>query len=95
MGGVSIVTTAIAGANGTAAHLASQSTYVDDGSGPIPAPIQYSMGTKRGDPTHNDSYLTMTLTYSYVLRGQSNFYRQRHSWVRGKKRIGRKSRAKF
>lgn len=50
---------------------------------------------KRGDPTHNDSYLTATFTYSYVLRGQSNFYRQRYSWVRGKKRIGRKSRAKF
>lgn len=50
---------------------------------------------KRGDPTHNDSYLTMTLTYSYVLKGQSNFYRQRYSWIRGKKRIGRKSRAKF
>jgi hypothetical protein len=51
--------------------------------------------TKRGDATHNDSYLTMTFTYSYVLRGQSNFYRQRYSWMRGKKRIGRKSRAKF
>ncbi len=75
--------------------LASQSTYVDDGSGPIPDPRQYSAGTKRGDPTHNDSYLTMTLTYSYVLRGQSNFYRQRYNWMRGKKRIGRKSRAKF
>ncbi|MCC6401423.1 MAG: outer membrane beta-barrel protein [Flavobacteriales bacterium] len=50
---------------------------------------------KRGDPTHNDCYLTMTLTYSYVLKGQSNFYRQRYSWIRGKKRIGRKSRAKF
>ncbi|MCB0792663.1 MAG: hypothetical protein H6595_02665 [Flavobacteriales bacterium] len=50
---------------------------------------------KRGDPTHNDNYLTMTLTYSYVLKGQSNFYRQRYSWIRGKKRIGRKSRAKF
>lgn len=50
---------------------------------------------KRGDPTHNDSYLTMTLTYSYVLKGQSNFYRQRYSWMRGKKRVGRKSRAKF
>ena len=50
---------------------------------------------KRGDPAHNDSYLTMTLTYSYVLKGQSNFYRQRYSWMRGKKRIGRKSRAKF
>jgi len=50
---------------------------------------------KRGDSSHNDSYLTMTLTYSYVLRGQSNFYKSRYSWLRGKKRIGRKSRAKF
>lgn len=61
-----------------------------DTSGPSP-----SSSNKRGDPTHNDSYLTMTFTYSYVLRGQSNFYRQRYSWMRGKKRIGRKSRAKF
>jgi hypothetical protein len=67
----------------------------------VPGSVQYGwdaqrdQGLKRGDPTHNDSYLTMTLTYSYVLRGQSNFYRQRYNWMRGKKRIGRKSRAKF
>lgn len=67
----------------------------------VPNEIQYgfddkrNVGLKRGDPTHNDSYLTMTFTYSYVLRGQSNFYRQRYNWMRGKKRIGRKSRAKF
>lgn len=61
----------------------------------VPNAIQYTKGLKRGDPTHNDSYLTMTFTYSYVLRGQSNFYHQRYNWMRGKKRIGRKSRAKF
>lgn len=61
-----------------------------DSEGPSP-----DSKNKRGDATHNDSYLTMTFTYSYVLRGQSNFYRQRYSWMRGKKRIGRKSRAKF
>ena len=83
------------GASGTSAALANQTRYVDAGNGTIPAAIQYSAGTKRGDPTHNDSYLTMTLTYSYVLRGQSNFYRQKYNWMRGKKRIGRKSRAKF
>ncbi len=83
------------GANGLSASLASQSHFVDDGSGPIPDPIQYTQGLKRGDPTHNDSYMTMTFTYSYVLKGQSNFYRQRYNWMRGKKRIGRKSRAKF
>jgi hypothetical protein len=61
----------------------------------VPDARNYLAGAKRGDATHNDSYLTMTFTYSYVLKGQSNFYRQRYSWMRGKKRIGRKSRAKF
>jgi hypothetical protein len=61
---------------------------------PKPGPSK-EKPNKRGDPTHNDSYLTMTFTYSYVLRGTSNFYRQRYNWVRGSKRIGRKSRAKF
>lgn len=61
----------------------------------LPHPNNYTPGDKRGDPTHNDSYLSMTFTYSYVLRGQSNFYRQRYNWVRGDKRVGRKSRAKF
>lgn len=88
-----------------ARELQDQSAYALALDPNLPGPEQYgywpSNGTspesnnKRGDPTHNDSYLTMTLTYSYVLRGQSNFYRQRYSWVRGKKRIGRKSRAKF
>ncbi len=89
----------------TSQLLYDQHSYVDDGAGPIPSQYQYgywdSNGpspkseNKRGDPTHNDSYLTMTFTYSYVLKGQSNFYRQRYNWMRGKKRIGRKSRAKF
>ena len=83
-------------------------TQVETASGDVvTVPSEYQYGywpstgdspesdNKRGDPTHNDSYLTLTLTYSYVLRGQSNFYRSRYSWMRGKKRIGRKSRAKF
>ena len=88
------------------AQLADQSSfaYLDDPT--LPAPQNYGwwpdtpgLSKKpkniRGDPTHNDSYLTLTFTYSYVLRGQSNFYRQRYSWIRGTKRVGRKSRAKF
>jgi hypothetical protein len=59
---------------------------------PGPSPKKENV---RGDPTHNDSYMTLTFTYSYVLRGQSNFYRQRYNWMRGNKRVGRKSRAKF
>lgn len=61
----------------------------------VPDARNYTAGAKRGDPTHNDSYLTTTFTYSYVLRGQSNFYKQRYSWMKGRKRMGRKSRAKF
>jgi hypothetical protein len=91
------------GATGTAAQLANQNNFV--ASDPtLPDPYNYgyrefadgsAVENIRGDPTHNDSYLTMTFTYSYVLRGQSNFYRQRYSWIRGTKRVGRKSRAKF
>jgi len=91
------------GPTGTAAQLANQNIYLPL-SDEYPLSENYGWGTNqdngqpeniRGDPTHNDSYLTMTFTYSYVLRGQSNFYRQRFSWIRGTKRVGRKSRAKF
>lgn len=50
---------------------------------------------KRGDPAHNDSYLFMTFTYSYVIRGKSSFYRQKYGWLTAKRKRGRKSRAKF
>jgi hypothetical protein len=86
-----------------AADLANQTSYAVALDPNLPHPNNYGhydlegnwITGKRGDPTHNDSYLTMTLTYSYVLRGQSNFYRQRYSWIRGAKKVGRKSRAKF
>ncbi|MEZ4739570.1 MAG: DUF6089 family protein [Flavobacteriales bacterium] len=88
-----------------AAQLADQSSYAYALDPTLPNPANYgyydSPGDSpkkenvRGDPTHNDSYLTLTFTYSYVLRGQSNFYRQRYNWMRGNKRVGRKSRAKF
>jgi hypothetical protein len=81
--------------NATSVALANQTSFALDRDPTLPHPNNYTEGNKRGDPTHNDSYLTMTFTYSYVLRGQSNFYRQRYNWVRGSKRVGRKSRAKF
>jgi len=34
---------------------------------------------KRGDPTHNDSYMTMAVTGSYVIRGTSTFYKAKYS----------------
>lgn len=52
---------------------------------------------KRGDATHNDSYITMNFSYSYVIRGKSSFYRSRYgSFFKKKGRSKmRKIRAKF
>jgi hypothetical protein len=50
--------------------------------------------TKRGDPTHNDSYMTTQLTVGKVIRGKSEFYRKKYSWLRNRSGA-RKSRAKF
>lgn len=54
------------------------------------------VGNKRGDKTHKDSYMTMNLSYSYVLRGKSSFYRGRYGNFFGHKHgKARKIRAKF
>ncbi len=59
-------------------------------------PTNFDAGSKRGDPEHNDSYMTATVNFSWAIRGRSKFYRAKHSWVLGKnKRRRRKSRAKF
>ena len=52
---------------------------------------------KRGDKTHKDAYMTMSLSYSHVIRGKSSFYRGRYGHFFGKKGRGRvrKIRAKF
>lgn len=63
---------------------------------PFPSTKSYEPGDKRGDPEHDDSYITATINFSMVLRGRSKFYRAKHSWILGrKKRKRRKSRAKF
>jgi Domain of unknown function (DUF6089) len=33
---------------------------------------------QRGDASHNDSYLTLNVSYSYVMRGRSNFNRSKY-----------------
>lgn len=59
-------------------------------------PDNFTVGSKRGDPEHNDSYMTVTVNFSWAIRGRSKFYKAKHSWVLGKKkRRRRKSRAKF
>lgn len=53
---------------------------------------------KRGDPTHNDSYITTSLEFSYVYRGKSSIYKSKYGNIfKGKGRHGkrRKVRAKF
>ncbi len=61
-----------------------------------PDPKHYSPGSKRGDPSHNDSYLTTSVYYSYVLRGKSSFYRSKYGSIfKRSKYKKRKIRAKF
>lgn len=80
----------------TAAELANRS---DENPVVFSDPVylaQYTPGNKRGDPSHNDSYISTTIDFSYVLRGKSSFYRSKYgSLFKGKKYKKRKFRAKF
>jgi len=61
-----------------------------------PQVTTYGPGKKRGDSSHNDSYLTATVNFSWAIRSKSKYYKARHGWVLGKKGPKRrKSRAKF
>ncbi|MBL7882682.1 MAG: hypothetical protein JNL69_01330 [Bacteroidia bacterium] len=62
----------------------------------IPNEANYKPGSKRGDSSHNDSYLSTSVYYSYVMRGRSSFYRAKYGSVfKRKKYKSRKIRAKF
>jgi hypothetical protein len=51
---------------------------------------------KRGDPSHNDSYISTNVEFSYVFRGKSSIYKSHYSSMfKGKKYKHRKVRAKF
>ncbi|MBI3509617.1 MAG: hypothetical protein HY064_03065 [Bacteroidetes bacterium] len=44
----------------------------------------FTPGNKRGDPTHNDSYLTTSVDMSYVIRGRSATFTHidsRYPWI--------------
>jgi hypothetical protein len=73
-------------------QLANQSALTDADDALL---ASYDVGEKRGDATHNDTYLFTTLSYGYVLRGKSNFYSQNYGWLSGRKKTVRKVRAKF
>jgi hypothetical protein len=55
----------------------------------------YLPGSKRGDPSHNDNYMFMQLTYSYVLRTQGAFYRTKYGYLGGRSKGFSRVRAKF
>ena len=37
-------------------------------------------GESRGDPTDDDNYVTLSLTYSRYLLGQNKYYRNASRW---------------
>ena len=62
----------------------------------IPNADNYLPGMKRGDPSHNDTYLTTSINFSYIMRGRSSFYRSKYGSIfKHKKYKKRKIRAKF
>ena len=76
------------------ASLANQS----DGVVPIEESLNFVTGEKRGDPTHNDSYIFMTVSYSYFIQSRNKYYKQSRAKLRrgkGKRSRARKVRAKF
>lgn len=62
----------------------------------IPDKEYYTTGSKRGDPTHKDSFLSTTVNFSYALKGKSRFAKSKYkSAFKGKKFAKRTIRAKF
>ncbi len=79
-----------------AANLANRTDEVPDADSYGIDLVNFGPGSPRGNPSHNDAYLTMNLSYSYVLRGQSAFYRSKYgSFFSKTSKKGRKIRAKF
>lgn len=61
------------------------------------APPSENNNGKRGDPTHNDSYMYMNLSYSYVLKGRykGNFSTGKYGNKKRKRKTVRKERVKL
>ena len=78
-----------------AESLANAAEYAAEYDLDVPNGGSFAPGEKRGDVTNNDGYLFTQFSYSYVIKGRSSFYKSRYSWIKKKKRIRRKSRAKF
>ncbi len=58
--------------------------------------LSHIWGSKRGDKTNKDNFVTISVYYSYAIRGTSGFYRRKGSLFGGNgKRNVRKIRARF
>ena len=55
----------------------------------------FDAGSKRGGSESNDGYMTLTVNFSWAIRGRSKFYKARYSWLHDNKRRNRRSRPKF
>lgn len=84
------------GLNGTAAALANRTGELGSEIDPVLAAF-FRPGNKRGDPSHKDTYMDVQISYSYVVRGRSSFYRSRYGsfFFKKNRRKVRKIRAKF
>jgi hypothetical protein len=82
------------GLSGASYDLGNRRPELGDQAG-LPQEINYTPGSKRGDPTHNDTYMFTSFTYSYLVKGFNTFYTQSYGWLGNKKRGVRKVRAKF
>ena len=77
---------------GSAAAGVSSANY-----GPKDNGSKWPPANKRGDPTHDDVYMYLSLNASYVIKGKNSFYRSKYSYITGVKRKFKKRRvrAKF
>ncbi len=51
---------------------------------------------KRGDESNNDNYLSLLVTYSYVIKGKNKFYKSKYKSLQQRRKVvKRKTRAKF
>lgn len=83
-------------ASDEAREMANRRDELPDDVEGIPDYRNYEPGSKRGDPSHKDSYISTSVYYSYVMRGRSSFYRSKYGSIfKRKKYKKRKIRAKF
>lgn len=62
----------------------------------LPDPANYEPGSKRGDKTNLDNYLSIKIYYSFVFRQRrGGFQRRNYSWMYGRRGKFRKVKAKL